>query len=182
MTFATRQPLLSRLLRNRILLGQKRSPTSSTHVDRWGNRRGLATYILRTLGDGTEMAHGVEGRLPFLDHPLVEFICGLPVETKTDGFTGKRLLREAMRELVPAEVCERERLPFTAPPLNECDSASDDLLLDCVHSEAFSTQPFFDPVKLRRWINTRNRLDAAECIASDPVTMFAVTTCTLKGG
>src|SRR6185295_19409982 len=32
----------------------------------------LAGYILRTLGDGTEMAHAVEGRVPFLDHRFFE--------------------------------------------------------------------------------------------------------------
>jgi asparagine synthetase B (glutamine-hydrolysing) len=35
-------------------------------------RTALAQYILRTLGDGMEMAHGIEGRVPFLDHHIVE--------------------------------------------------------------------------------------------------------------
>jgi len=35
-------------------------------------RAALAQYILRTLGDGMEMAHGIEGRVTFLDHHVVE--------------------------------------------------------------------------------------------------------------
>ena len=146
----------------------------------WTRALALATYILRTLGDGTEMAHGVEGRLPFLDHHLVEFACGLPVEMKTDGVTGKRLLREVMRELLPAEVCEREKMPFTAPPWTACRSVSQGPLLDYVRGESFSAQPFFDPAKLHRWIDTRDSVDAADRIAGDPVAMLALTTCMLQ--
>jgi asparagine synthase (glutamine-hydrolysing) len=143
-------------------------------------RSSLATYIVRTLGDGAEMAHGVEGRVPFLDHHLVEFACSLPVEMKTDGVTSKRLLREVMRELLPAEVCDREKMPFTAPPWTAGRSAPQDSLLDHVHGESLSAQPFFDPAKLHRWIDARRGVGVADYLAGDPVAMLAVTTCMLQ--
>jgi asparagine synthase (glutamine-hydrolysing) len=77
----------------------------------------LAVYILRTLGDGTEMAHGVEGRLPFLDTPLVEFALRVPPELKIRNGREKHLLREAVRPLVTEEVAARRKQPFFAPPL-----------------------------------------------------------------
>lgn len=39
----------------------------------------LPNYLLRMLGDGVEMAHSIEGRLPFLDHKVVELVCNMPV-------------------------------------------------------------------------------------------------------
>jgi asparagine synthase (glutamine-hydrolysing) len=77
----------------------------------------LAVYILRTLGDGTEMAHGVEGRLPFLDTPLVEFAGRIPPDLQIRDGREKHLLREAVRPLVTEEVAARRKQPFFAPPL-----------------------------------------------------------------
>jgi asparagine synthase (glutamine-hydrolysing) len=45
------------------------------------------------LGDRMEMAHSIEGRVPFLDHQVVECLCRLPVSLKIRGLTEKYLLR-----------------------------------------------------------------------------------------
>src|SRR5262249_32338598 len=58
------------------------------------SRSALANSILRTLGDGTEMAHGIEGRLPFLDHRLFEFACQLPIAFRIRDGVEKWVLRE----------------------------------------------------------------------------------------
>jgi asparagine synthetase B (glutamine-hydrolysing) len=46
------------------------------------------------LGDRMEMAHSIEGRVPFLDHKLVEVIRSQPVNQKIRGMTKKYVLRE----------------------------------------------------------------------------------------
>jgi len=74
----------------------------------------LAWYILACLGDRAEMAHSLEGRVPFLDHKLVEFSCQLPVDLKLRDNVGKYVLRQAMKHRVPAAVTLRKR-PFMAP-------------------------------------------------------------------
>lgn len=63
--------------------------------------------------DRDSMAHGVEARVPFLDHRLVEFCLGLPEEHKlADGWT-KRVLREGMRGRLPESVrLRRDKLGF----------------------------------------------------------------------
>ena len=48
------------------------------------------------------MASSVEGREPFLDHELVEFVMALPPQMKHRGGQGKHVLREAMRVSAPA--------------------------------------------------------------------------------
>ena len=74
----------------------------------------LACYILAGLGDRVEMAHSLEGRLPFLDHKLVEFSCALPVNLRLRGRVGKFILRQAMASRVPGAMELRKR-PFMAP-------------------------------------------------------------------
>src|SRR5262245_1553468 len=54
----------------------------------------LPGYILNMLGDRMEMAHSVEGRVPFLDHKVVEVLCSQPVHQKIHGMTEKYVLRE----------------------------------------------------------------------------------------
>ncbi|HXI20255.1 MAG TPA: asparagine synthase (glutamine-hydrolyzing), partial [Gemmatimonadales bacterium] len=53
------------------------------------SKTALPGYILCVLGDRMEMAHSIEGRVPFLDHHLVEVLVSLPVALKIRGMTEK---------------------------------------------------------------------------------------------
>jgi asparagine synthase (glutamine-hydrolysing) len=66
--------------------------------------------------DRNSMAHGVEARVPFLDHPLVEFAIGLGSDHKlVDGWT-KWILRDAMKDKLPDFVrLRRDKLGFATP-------------------------------------------------------------------
>lgn len=79
----------------------------------------LPGYILSSQGDRMAMAHGIEGRFPFLDHRLVEFAAGLPPEMKLKGLTEKHILREATKDILPPSIGNRPKQPYRAP-----DSAS----------------------------------------------------------
>lgn len=57
--------------------------------------------------DRDSMAHSVEARVPFLDYRVVEFALGLPDEAKLCGGVTKRVLRDAMRGMLPEEVRAR---------------------------------------------------------------------------
>ena len=65
--------------------------------------------------DKMTMAAGIELRVPFLDHRLVEFAAGLPDRAKLDGSTGKVLLRQAMRGSVPDAIIDRPKKGFPVP-------------------------------------------------------------------
>ena len=72
----------------------------------------LANLLLSCLGDRTEMAHSIEGRTPFLDHNLTEYVNHIPPSLKVkwngnESFTTKYALREAMKSFVTQEVYER---------------------------------------------------------------------------
>ena len=76
----------------------------------------LPNYILSNLGDRMEMSHSVEGRLPFLDHKVVEEVVKMPVAMKIKGMTEKYVLREAARPVLTDAVYRRQKHPFLSPP------------------------------------------------------------------
>ncbi|MEO6445709.1 MAG: asparagine synthase (glutamine-hydrolyzing) [Gemmatimonadaceae bacterium] len=75
------------------------------------------TYLHELLmkQDQMSMAASIESRVPFLDHPLVEFAAALPLRMKLRGVTTKFILREAMKDLLPAEILSRKKMGFPVP-------------------------------------------------------------------
>ena len=65
--------------------------------------------------DMMSMRHSLEVRAPFLDRELVDFVNGLPEEYKLQGNNGKRILRDAFREVLPDEVFSRSKKGFEIP-------------------------------------------------------------------
>jgi len=82
--------------------------------------------------DNMTMAWGLEARVPFLDHELVEFAAKIPPELKLRD-EGKYVLKEAAREVIPSEVIDRPKGYFPVPALkylrgSVLDSVRDTLL------------------------------------------------------
>ena len=77
----------------------------------------LQGYLLSSQGDRMSLAHGIEGRYPFLDPTLVEWAFQLPDEYKLPLLSQKHLLREAFRPDLPAEIIDRPKQPYQAPDL-----------------------------------------------------------------
>lgn len=68
--------------------------------------------------DRNSMAHSVEARVPFLDYRLVEYALALPDEYKLSGGWTKRVLRAAMRGILPEKIAQRrDKIGFEAPEL-----------------------------------------------------------------
>ena len=70
--------------------------------------------------DNMTMAWGLEARVPFLDHDLVELAAACPPELKLTG-GGKGVLKEASRRVIPAEVIDREKGYFPVPALKHLE-------------------------------------------------------------
>ncbi|MCI0651512.1 MAG: asparagine synthase (glutamine-hydrolyzing) [Planctomycetes bacterium] len=78
----------------------------------------LSTWMLDDIlhkVDRASMAHGLEVRVPYLDHTLVEWCAALPSAWKRSRGRGKRVLREAVRRHAPHLAYERKKLGFNAP-------------------------------------------------------------------
>lgn len=65
--------------------------------------------------DKMTMANSLEGRVPYLDHRLVEFAFNLPAETKVADGIGKRVLRDAFSGQLPDGIGAREKQGFVLP-------------------------------------------------------------------
>ncbi len=84
-------------------------------------------------GDRMHMAASVEGRVPYLDHPLVEFVWGLPGKSKVRGMSTKYILKRAVKDLVPQQILKRRKngfaVPFGAWLRNPLQEEAKDILL-----------------------------------------------------
>ena len=85
-----------------------------TSVSCLESRSYMANTLLRDT-DAMSMAHSLEVRVPFLDHPLVEFVSSLPGRIKSADGVPKSLLVEAMGDLLPGEVVFQRKRTFTLP-------------------------------------------------------------------
>lgn len=65
--------------------------------------------------DSMTMAHGLEARVPFLDHELVEYMARLPVSLKFKGGTLKYLEKKLLRKKLPASILARKKAGWHAP-------------------------------------------------------------------
>ncbi len=86
--------------------------------------KGGLQNLLR-YADRNAMANGVEVRLPFLSHELVEFVFSLPDNFKLRNGWTKFLLRESMKNILPQEICWRkEKIGFEPPDYKSMDAES----------------------------------------------------------
>jgi asparagine synthase (glutamine-hydrolysing) len=66
--------------------------------------------------DRDSMAYGIESRVPYLDHHLVEFTLGLPDEYKLSGGITKKVLRDSLSGIIPDKIRDRtDKLGFVTP-------------------------------------------------------------------
>ncbi|WP_377296854.1 N-acetylglutaminylglutamine amidotransferase [Rhizobium sp. SGZ-381] len=92
--------------------------------------------------DNMTMAWGLEARVPFLDHELVELAAKIPPEFKlNDG--GKGVLKDAARLVVPHTVIDRKKGYFPVPQLKYVDGPYLDMLRDALTSQAARERGIF---------------------------------------
>jgi asparagine synthase (glutamine-hydrolysing) len=92
--------------------------------------------------DNMTMAYGLEARVPFIDHELVELAARIPADLKLkDG--GKYIMKEAARAVVPAEVIDRPKGYFPVPALKYLRGPYLDFVRDTLTSQAARTRGVF---------------------------------------
>lgn len=75
------------------------------------------TYLVELLmkQDRMSMACSIESRVPFLDHPFVEFAAGVPDHMKIRGGEQKYILKRAVEDLLPRNIVYRKKMGFPTP-------------------------------------------------------------------
>jgi asparagine synthase (glutamine-hydrolysing) len=109
--------LVSRRRAYRTLVTEFDAPGSDRHVLDRLLYADMKTYLVELLmkQDRMSMASSIESRVPFLDHVLVEFAARLPARRKLAGWTTKRVLRDAVKDVVPRAVIDRPKMGFPVP-------------------------------------------------------------------
>jgi asparagine synthase (glutamine-hydrolysing) len=139
-------------------------------------RSALAQYILRTLGDGMEMAHGIEGRVPFLDHRVAEIAFAIDPRVLAGEGLDKPVLRRAVAGLVPAAIAARPKHPFLAPPLARLAPA---LVQDTLRAHA-RRSPLVDGARLVEVLDALPAMAGAEQQAWDAALMLILSAAILE--
>jgi asparagine synthase (glutamine-hydrolysing) len=127
-----------------------------------------------------EMAHSVEGRVPFLDHRVVEVVRSQPPNQKVRGMTEKYVLREAARDVITDTVYRRQKHPFLSPPatLNP-DKQLSAFVQDTLRGSVLGSIPFFDQSKVVGLLDSLHAMDEGARIANDQILMTLVSICVL---
>ena len=105
-----------------LLLGQPTPniaiPRESTSVKKLHRHRlVILRYILHYV-DRDSMAHSRETRVPFLDHDLVDFCLALPTKWKISNGISKRVMREAVKDVLPEKVKNRtDKKGYSSPTM-----------------------------------------------------------------
>jgi asparagine synthase (glutamine-hydrolysing) len=125
----------------------------------WGSNVGKGSYFdsmthfdfktllpaLLQVEDRMSMAHGVEARVPFLDHPLVEFAATIPADIKFRNGELKRLLKTVFGNHLPSAIRDRKDKMGFPVPLNlwlKRGGPARDLIGDILSSQCARTRPY----------------------------------------
>lgn len=115
----------------------------------------LLTYLpdnMLARGDKVLMGASIEGRMPLLDHHLVERVCRIPASGRSGVVTGKAILRQAIADLVPPEVLRQPKRGFPVP-LTRLFSQGSGQLAGLLLSERCLDRGLFEPKELRDLIH-----------------------------
>lgn len=110
--------------------------------------------------DRMSMAHGVESRVPFLDHQIVEFASTIPADIKFKDGKLKKILVNAMKDVLPMEIINRKDKMGFPVPLNEW--FKDELktfIFDTFNSTRFKNRPFINSANVLKGLNEDNKFD-----------------------
>jgi asparagine synthase (glutamine-hydrolysing) len=110
----------------------------------------LPNDMLRKV-DLMSMAHGLEVRVPFLDHHIIAYAFQLPVASKINGQMKKRILQDTFRDLIPAELYNRPKQGFEVPLKKWFKTSMKSMIKDDLLGDQFiESQNIFDPIVIRK--------------------------------
>ena len=128
-----------------------------------------------------EMAHSVEGRVPFLDHHVVECACRTPVWFKIRGATEKYLLREAAKPVITEKAYRREKHPFHTPLTTTAPTERfHQMVQDTLRSSVLASVPFYDQKEVVAVLDRIPAMSESDRIAWDPVLIWVLSACVLQ--
>jgi asparagine synthase (glutamine-hydrolysing) len=100
--------------------------------------------------DRMSMAAGLEVRVPYCDHRLIEYVWNVPWEIKTSGDREKGILRKALVGVLPEDVLTRKKSPYPKTHNPNYLAAVKAWVLEILNDESSPILPFIDTTKIRQ--------------------------------
>ena len=94
--------------------------------------------------DRMSMATGFELRVPFCDYRLVEYVWNIPWEMKTVGDSEKGILRRALANFLPDEVCKRKKSPYPTTQHPQYQQGLSEWLLQILNDSSAPVRPLLN--------------------------------------
>jgi asparagine synthase (glutamine-hydrolysing) len=107
---------------------------------------------LLVIEDRVSMANSLEARVPFLDNDLVDLALRIPIHLQYDATTGKRILREAVREFLPGDVVKRPKQGFSPPDQSWYRGPTMDYIKEIVLSPRAVSRGYFRTAWIERML------------------------------
>jgi asparagine synthase (glutamine-hydrolysing) len=99
------------------------------------------------------MAASLEARMPFMDHELFAFVSSLPDCYRIHGRQTKWLLRQAMRQLLPARILKRPKVGFRVPINEWFRGRLRNYLIEYLTGSDSKTRHYYKSAKLNKILN-----------------------------
>ena len=131
----------------------------------------LSGYLLSSQGDRMSMAHGVEGRYPYLDDIFADELAKISSKIKSPGLKLKNILRQAFIKYLPKSVISRPKFAYQAPEArvffdNNKNSIIIDEFIDSLsNQDNLKVEPFLNLIKKFKDTNSSLRLSFRENMA-----------------
>lgn len=114
-------------------------------------------YNMRDF-DRAAMQHGIEIRMPFMDYNLVNFVFSLPMQYKVGHGFSKRIMRDAMKAILPDKISKRKlKIGMGAPIHDWFNNQLNQYLLDTVNSQKFLQNNLWKGSELKVFAEQRCR-------------------------
>jgi asparagine synthase (glutamine-hydrolysing) len=130
---------------------------------------------LLELHDRTSLASGVEARLPFLDHRLVELLSPMPSRLKVRDGRTKYLFKEVVKSLLPPEIIERKKTPMPIPRDPETLRLHLRLTRELLTEPLSRTAVYYDLPKVVDFLDTANAFAGVDALCVWKVSTYLLT-------
>lgn len=117
------------------------------------------TYLsddLLLLSDRTCMAYSIEGRVPFLHHPLIELAFSIPGNIKAPGENRKWLLKEIAKEYLPKEIFDAPKMGFCSPIQTWANNGFSDFAYKILNHERTISRDIWNKDGFSRYVADKN--------------------------
>jgi asparagine synthase (glutamine-hydrolysing) len=113
---------------------------------------------LLQVEDRVSMAHGLESRVPLLDHRLIELAATIPADVKFKDGHMKHVFKRATRKILPKQILERtDKMGFPVPLTDYLNEGAREFVTDVLSSDAARGRALIDNEKVLAGAATEQR-------------------------